>query len=326
MNRNWQALPLLVLGCALGLFAARALEPLVHEPDLRREPLPCREIGTPFHHRLRSGCADPLPTPRGQETFSVNEDHLRDLARPILLKRPGMRVLVLGGDFVEGRWASSMETISSMLSARIPGFNFVNAGLAATGPLEQVARLPELLKIYGPSAVVWFPEEAPRDRAACALLENPKAPAGEMRFSTADEIVTGWRARLGSFPLAERLKASERARLRAEFAASAAAASCGECRAAVEMKRLGVPVIAFSLPNFDPVCLEKSGFYGGAALPATLSPLDLERLRWPGDDHLSPDGTLAVSEALAPVLKTWLEKAKPRVRQAEAGFKTRLKN
>lgn len=324
------ALAVVAAGTVGGFFLSGGLESLVHETDLRRDLPPCFEIGAPFHHRFRANCVDVERTPRGTITFAVNEDRLRDAPRKRILAVP-KRILVVGDSFVEGWWLPEAETLPAVLASKFRGFYFINAGLRSNGPLQEASRLPELLRTYSPAGVIWILNEtdAADDRFACALLEDPGAPAEEMRFGTDDFALEGWRNRV-----AEMLGDSQpgrlfRRRLYTEswerLAHGARASRCAECRGVDEFLRVARDVSVPVLPLFIPAGASMAlRLYGEEQMvrtrlesclarkrmtlkgPSNPSPEELRNFYWEGDFHPNPEGVVYLVDRMAPEVGAWL--------------------
>ncbi len=332
LSRILGAIVFVASGAAVGWLVARALEPLVHESDLRFQPPPCFEIGEPYHHRYRARCTEMMDTPRGPVSFTVNEDGLRELPRAAIL-RDSHRVLLLGDSYVEGWWAPEGTDLSAQLGARIPGEHFINGGLRSSGPIMQAVRLAALLPVYRPERVLWFlnDTDGADDRLACALLREPTAPAEKMAFSTEDFILAGFRAKLAALfdgtPLAHRIRAAAYASTWRELQRSAKAERCGACRGVSEVARVareaGVPLLAVYLPaapgglravyagEASPKagiekCLKEAGVREAPLALDGLSAAEQESLFWENDFHLNPEGLVAVTDRLVPEVKSWL--------------------
>jgi hypothetical protein len=321
---------LLATGAGGGWAAAQMLELLVNEPDARYRLPPCFEVGAPFHHRFRAGCAGMEETPEGPVPFSVNEDGLRDAPRAQLLQHP-RRVLVLGDSSVEGWWVAGEQALPAMLGARIPKAYFVNAGLRSTGPLMQAARLASLLPKYKPTGVLWVLNgtDGADDRLACALLKDPGAPAERQELGVDDFAYDGGAAGrlLEGTPLGDRLRRAAYEREWKKLVSGPGAARCAPCAGVREFARIAraarVPVLAAYLPGnpfggrsiYEDVpspreslteCLRAEGI--GLLTPVLGGGSDTETraLFWEDDFHLDAAGLAAASELLEPPTRSWL--------------------
>jgi hypothetical protein len=299
-----------VLGGAFcGWMLFLAVENITQENPLEEIP-PCFELGEPFHHRFRPNCVGLLRTPRGEVQLSVNEDGLREIARPHVLKQP-KRILVMGDSFVEGWWAAQDEGISSLLGQRFPAYYFINAGLRSTGPVMQASRLREAVGRYEPSAVIWLLNDTDPldDRFACAIAD------GKGGFGIPELELEGWRK--SAVALLELGPAASARRLRRRFyqekwqslALGESGGACEPCRGVKELVRAaaGLPIFVLYLPIYSGLpmrqyasghpakqqifsCLEEAGLKAEMALPEGLSREEIERYTWEKDFHLNPEG------------------------------------
>lgn len=320
-----------ILGLACGLLLVMAKSG-VFSHDIRYEIPPCFEVGSPFHHRYRENCQGKMKTPRGEAEVRTNEDGLREQPREAALKEPS-RVLVIGDSFVEGWWMSREEGISAELTRRFPGTYFVNGGLRSTGPMLQAESLSRRLELYRPKGILWFlnDTDGADDRLACAVLEDPAAPAGSRRFGINEFLLDGWRERavglLGDTAPGRWLRRVFYQRRWKELVHGERGGRCGACRGVEEFKaaadRAGVPVLAV-FTNTDTglltghyagekqsrqelnACLARHGVRTFTADTQSFTPELKERLIWPNDFHLNPEGVQWFAAQLSGELQSWL--------------------
>jgi len=248
--------------------------------------------------------------------------------------RSEKRVLVMGDSFVEGWWASQEESLSSILRDRFPGTFFINGGLRSTGPVMQAEKLRELIRVYRPQGVLWFLNDTDPldDRFACAITENPAAPAGRLRFGIPEFELTSWQsgltALLGSSASGQRLRRRFYQQKWVSLAEGEGALRCDPCRGVREFKRTieeaGLPLLTFYLYSGDSQarehygkahdlrpemlsCLEKSAIQPIAAGLKSMTPEEVERYVWEGDFHFNPEGIAMLTDQIAPDVEKWLE-------------------
>ncbi len=322
-------------GAVFGWGFTKSMEAVLLENDPRGELPPCFEVGAPFHHRFRPNCVGELKTPRGPKPFSVNEDGLRELPRPHVLKSE-KRVLVMGDSYVEGWWASQEESLSSLLRERFPGIFFINGGGRSTGPVMQAERLRELLRVYRPQGVIWFLNDTDSldDRFACAIAENPDAPAGQLRFGTPEFELGSWQSGLasllGSTASGQRLRRRFYLEKWISLAEGESALRCDACRGVRNFKQLlkeaDLPLLTFYLFSSEGLahtqyskggslrlelfsCLEESGIQAIAAGLKDMSAEEVERYVWEGDFHFNPEGIAMLTAQVVPTVEKWLKPA-----------------
>lgn len=324
--RSLNLAALMVVGVTFGLLLLFASGEVFFTKSLSDELPPCMEIGEPFHHRFRPNCAGELATPSGSVPFSVNEDGLRERPRAQIMLRP-RRVLVAGDSFVEGWWVSGEQALSSQLSAALPPFYFINAGLRSTGPIMQAARLGSLLEVYRPELLLWVLNETDGldDRFACSVMKDSRTPLAQ--FGAPEFGLHGWRK-----PIAELLgntNTGQRVRKAAYLAEwerlvqSEAAGACGACRGVREFRRTAeaakVPIFVVYLAKGFPDpgrhyakgrppkeelldCLAKE------KLSPYLAAVEGENYFWEGDFHLNPEGLSYLAASLTGPLAAQLKK------------------
>lgn len=330
------------LALALGALAGWALLKGAGSVLYARHPHavlpPCFEVGAPFHHRFRPGCAGVISTPRGPVPFRVNEDGLREIARAHALSHP-RRVAVIGDSFIEGWWSSHDQAPAALLTRDLPGTYFLNGGLRSTGPFQQAGRLAGIIEKYRPQGVIWLlnDTDALDDRFTCAITRDPKAPPAKAELSTPEFVLEGWRKHaaglLGDTAAGGRLRRRFYQEKFQELAAGESARRCGACWGVEAVKRVaddaGLPLLVFFLASDSLLpkghyggsaalrpelleCLKRSGIEAHTAGPAaTLSPANLENYVWEGDFHLNPEGMEMLVGELGPTVKAWLENLPP---------------
>jgi len=328
---------LFILGGAIcGWGFSLAMESVTFEDDPRAEFPPCFEVGAPFHHRFRPNCTGVMNTPRGEVPLSINEDGLREIARPHALKQP-KRIVVLGDSFVEGWWASRDQSIPSLLQQRFPEFYFINAGLRSTGTVMQAARLKEVIGLYKPSGIIWILNDTDPldDRFACAIQD-------EEGFGVPELALHGWRkvavSLLGATAPANRLRRQFYGENWQSLAQSEAAGLCDPCRGVIEIGKITqVPLISLFLPIHSALprhhyaqpefaraelleCLEKKGIRTAMALSDNMTKEEIDRYFWEKDFHLNPEGMAYFVDHNAPGIEEWLRKIKSPAARKGAGL------
>lgn len=328
MNRLLIFLIFIAAGAVAGWGFSRGIEGFTLASDPRAELPPCFEVGAPFHHRFRPDCAGMMQTPRGPVRLSVNEDGLREIARSHVL-RHARRILVMGDSMVEGWWNAQGETISALLGEHFPAHYFVNGGLRSTGPVMQAASLRRILGIYKPRGIIWMlnDTDAMDDRLACV------AQADGENFGAPEFSLAGWRKTavglLGSTAAAGKLRRRFYQENWQALVQSEAAGRCDPCRAVETFQRVaaGIPILALYLP-LSPLlhtkhyyqleasrktlleCLKKSGL-NITMMMENPTKEEIDRYFWDNDIHTNPEGTMFLTDEIAPVVEGWLRKLAP---------------